>query len=267
MEDLINLLENKIETPKEDLSNLHFHNGYQFIFVTEGQVKIEIDSRTHEAHAPAVILLNPFERHKIHAQGEKYARTVLSLNAESLEKNVSLHLISRLKCRPIGFRHILVPDKNCFEQMCNYLVLIKEESENKDLFYETLILNAVYNLLILVCRLQEVNVQYSKNMMQVQSYIDKNYARIESIRQLAEQHYISPGHLSRSFKSFTGYSPDEYLQNTRLYHAVRILTCSDLSVKEICHLVGYRDINNFTRQFKKRFGTSPTQLRRNSRNL
>lgn len=265
MDKLINLLETKIESPTEETPTLHFHNGYEFIFVTKGQVKIEIDSVTYKANAPAIILLNPFEQHKICEQSQNYARTILVLNAESLEKNVSLQLISKLKCRPLGFEHILTPDEKTFGQIFNMILQIKEEEENKSLFYERCVLNSVYNILIMICRFQKEVVRYSKNLMLIQGEIDKNYAQIESIQQLADQHYISLGHLSRTFKEFTGYSPAEYLQNTRMYHSVRLLTCSDMSIKEICRTVGYRDINNFTRQFKKRFGVSPGQFRNDFR--
>lgn len=265
MEKLINLLETRTESSSEETSILHFHNGYEFIFLTEGQVKIEIDSVIHTACAPSVILLNPFEQHKICEQSEVYTRTVLVLNADELERNVSLHLISRLKCRPNGFRHIRTPDDNSFEQICKMIMLIKAEEKNKGFFFDKYIQNTVYNLLILICRFQKEEVHYNKNLMLIQSEIDKNYAQIETIQQLADRYYISQGHLSRTFKEFTGYSPAEYLQNTRMHHAVRLLSCSDMSVKEICRAVGYRDINNFTRQFKKRFGVSASQLRKDFR--
>ena len=47
----------------------------------------------------------------------------------------------------------------------------------------------------------------------------------------------------------------EYLKNTRLYHASRLLIYSDMHVNEIGAMVGFRDTNNFIKQFKSKFNT------------
>ena len=64
MNTLINTFEKKTRTAQSDLSSLHFHNGYEFIFVTNGSVLIEIDNIPHNVKSPAIVLLNPFEQHK-----------------------------------------------------------------------------------------------------------------------------------------------------------------------------------------------------------
>ena len=66
MNTLINTFEKKTRTAQSDLSSLHFHNGYEFIFVTNGSVLIEIDNIPHNVKSPAIVLLNPFEQHKNH---------------------------------------------------------------------------------------------------------------------------------------------------------------------------------------------------------
>lgn len=53
----------------------------------------------------------------------------------------------------------------------------------------------------------------------------------------------------------------EYLKNTRLYHASRLLIYSDRRVNEIGAIVGFRDTNNFIKQFKSKFNTSPYKFR------
>ena len=77
MNTLINTFEKKTRTAKSDLSSLHFHNGYEFIFVTNGSVLIEIDNITHNVKSPAIVLLNPFEQHKITDKSDDYERIIL----------------------------------------------------------------------------------------------------------------------------------------------------------------------------------------------
>ncbi|MGN0535565.1 MAG: helix-turn-helix domain-containing protein [Eubacterium sp.] len=261
MDTLINSFEKKTKTENTDLSSLHFHNGYELIFVTKGEVEIEIDCIPHKAQSPAIILLNPFEQHKITGESEDYERCVLVLNADILEQSVSPRLIAMLKCRPRGFSHIVNPNENSFINICEILNSISSELNGNNLFEGQYLLNCVYNLLIIMYRTENNNPDFSSSMMKIQAYIDENYAHIESVGDIAEKFCISLPHLSRSFKAFSGYSPVEYLKNTRLYHAQQMLIYSDYRINEISNMIGFRESNNFIRQFKNKFGISPRGFR------
>lgn len=123
--------------------------------------------------------------------------------------------------------------------------------------------NELYNLLIIVHRiLQTDNRSFHENMMNVQLHIDENYGGIENVDSVAKQFFISPEYLSRAFKTYSGYTPIEYLINTRLFHAQILLTETTLSSSQICAKVGFRDVNNFTRQFRLKFGVPPMTFRK-----
>lgn len=63
----------------------HFHTGYELIYAINGRVNIEINNVTHEVIAPAIIMLNPFEWHKIKSADNNYLRYILVVNSEKLE--------------------------------------------------------------------------------------------------------------------------------------------------------------------------------------
>lgn len=264
MDTLINVFEKKTKTKKTDSSLLHFHNGYELIFVTRGEVEIEIDCMPHKAQSNAIILLNPFEQHKITGESDDYERIVLVLNPDLLEQSISPRLIAMLKCRPQGFSHIIKPDRKNFENINAILNIISLELNSKNLFEDRYLLNCIYNLLILMHRTQSNDIELSPAMMKIQAYIDESYAQIESIEDIAKKFNISTPHLSRSFKKYSGYSPAQYLKNTRLYHAQQMLIYSDYRINEISHMVGFRETNNFIKQFNNKFGISPRQFKNNN---
>lgn len=265
MNTIINELNYYTHNINHTIVNRHYHTGYELIYITNGCVKLEIDGVIHKVSAPSIIMLNPFEWHKIIASDSKqYHRYTLVLDAEQLEREIHPYLVAMIKCRPSGFSHI-ISLADCEEEYINniFSLLIKEYKKEYH-YQERLIFNEICSLLILMYRNSEI--KYNKQdtlMINIQKYFDENYASIQNIHEVTDIFHISDGHLSRCFKEYSGYSPVEYLLNTRLYHAQLLLLNTSDSITEICESVGFNDINNFIRQFKKKYGIPPLTFRKN----
>jgi transcriptional regulator GlxA family with amidase domain len=76
---------------------------------------------------------------------------------------------------------------------------------------------------------------------------------------------LCPSYLTRLFREHTGRSPARYDKDQRLEHARELLLSTFLSVKEVMAAVGWNDPSHFGREFKRRFGVGPRQLRDGSR--
>ena len=99
---------------------------------------------------------------------------------------------------------------------------------------------------------------------QVVSYIEDHYSEKISLDQIAENMYLSPFYISRIFKGETGNTPIRHLINLRLEKAKELLESGyQGSIQEVAALVGYDDAYHFSKLFKKRYGVSPSQARRN----
>ncbi|URN95635.1 MAG: AraC family transcriptional regulator [Candidatus Pristimantibacillus lignocellulolyticus] len=92
-------------------------------------------------------------------------------------------------------------------------------------------------------------------------YIEKNYKRELSLEETAEHVHLNPYYFSKVFKQQTGETFIDYVTNIRIHHAKQWMTNKDLSLKEICYLVGYNDPNYFSRVFKKVVGKTPSEYR------
>lgn len=68
--------------------------------------------------------------------------------------------------------------------------------------------------------------------------------------------------LKRRFKTATGLSLIEFLQNIRVEHAKALLEQTETSVDEISIAAGYEDASFFRRLFKRSTGLTPSQYRR-----
>lgn len=92
-------------------------------------------------------------------------------------------------------------------------------------------------------------------------YVDQNYARGLSLREVASHVFLSPYYFARLFKAHTGLTLGEYLTNTRLARACDLLLQTDHSVAKVADLVGYSSGSYFSALFTRRFGVTPSQYR------
>ncbi|SRR6266480_4313556 len=82
-----------------------------------------------------------------------------------------------------------------------------------------------------------------------------------SVVTLSRRVRLSPTRLRQLFKKETGRSPMQYLRDLRMQHAEHLLRSTFLSVKEVAFVSGVKDLSNFVREFKRRFGLTPKQFR------
>ncbi|MFP4376635.1 MAG: helix-turn-helix domain-containing protein [Spirochaetales bacterium] len=86
-----------------------------------------------------------------------------------------------------------------------------------------------------------------------------------SLEWMAERLSVSPGHLSRMFSGETGKTFVEFLSESRVDHACRLIRETSLTIKEVAFESGYNDPNYFSRAFKRLRGVTPTEYARAAR--
>ena len=106
----------------------------------------------------------------------------------------------------------------------------------------------------------------SKNIVRkAKEYMDQNFARAISVKDVADAVCISESYFKSVFKKSSGYSFSEYLTNVRMNEAKILLNTTEKSVTEIAMDVGYQTPNSFSSLFKRETGLTPTQYKNTSR--
>lgn len=107
---------------------------------------------------------------------------------------------------------------------------------------------------------ESVNKKYV--VEQIVNYFEDHYSEKISLERIAENMYLSTFYISKIFKSETGDTPIHHLINIRLEKAREILEKRPgMNIKEVAAMVGYEDAYHFSKQFKKHYGISPSQVR------
>ena len=85
-----------------------------------------------------------------------------------------------------------------------------------------------------------------------------------SIEEFAAGLYLSPRALQLKMKALYNLTPSDYIRNTRLEYAEKLLSDSDLSIGLIAEKVGFSSQSYFARCFKVKHNVSPKQFRENT---
>ena len=89
--------------------------------------------------------------------------------------------------------------------------------------------------------------------------IHAEYARDLSVEELADTAGMSPSAFHQNFKSVTSTSPLQYLKTIRLHKARMLMAYEGLRAGIAAERVGYESSSQFSREFKRLFGTSPVE--------
>ncbi len=104
---------------------------------------------------------------------------------------------------------------------------------------------------------------YERHVNAAMQYIAYNYYYPDlTLDFLARNLAISKNYLCKIFHDSTGKTPIEYLIDLRMETARKRLTQSNDTVSEIAKTVGYRDPLYFSKEFRKKYGRSPVQYRK-----
>jgi AraC-like DNA-binding protein len=95
----------------------------------------------------------------------------------------------------------------------------------------------------------------------IADYIRRNISRNIKISEIADAFGYSPKYLSHLFSEIRGISLKQFITSQKMETACYYLTDSDKTVSEIAVELGFSDVHNFSKAFKKVTGLSPSSYR------
>lgn len=94
--------------------------------------------------------------------------------------------------------------------------------------------------------------------MRIIAYLEENFASHHSRNSVAERFRISPGHLTRLFRTEGARGFNAHIQALRLREAKQLLDTSRLNVQEVALRCGFTDPAYFSRVYRRHFGHPPS---------
>jgi AraC-like DNA-binding protein len=102
----------------------------------------------------------------------------------------------------------------------------------------------------------------SKKLTAIFKYVLENYHSHVDSKSAASLACMSEAAFCRYFKRRTGKTFSQFVNETRISHATKLLIGTDHGISEICYACGFDNMSYFNRQFKIYQGKSPREYRK-----
>lgn len=230
--------------------NRQEHKNPLLIFIRNGMLRLQYEGQTYHAGKGDIILLDCSRPHcyaaedqvdflYLHFDGSNAHALVRDITADSplLRKEENVLVGERLYDLIQAYRRRGIENE--------------VESSMR-----------IYQLLMLLAMPPERMTRRDTPVNQTVDYIRGHVGESITLQSLADMAHLSTCHYSHAFKQQTGFSPMEYVINTRLEKAKMLLLQTTMSVIDIAYEVGYESGSSLSSLFIKKVGCSPREYRR-----
>jgi AraC-like DNA-binding protein len=146
--------------------------------------------------------------------------------------------------------------------------LVRDELFRQEIGYVTRVNHLLDELLILITRkLTQQNIyprDFPQTFLKLEEALRKDLSHHWTVEEMAALVGLGTTAFSDKVKSFTGFSPMNYLINIRISEAIRLLKKPAVQVTDIALDTGFYSSQHFATTFKKLTGYTPSQFRKNN---
>ena len=105
------------------------------------------------------------------------------------------------------------------------------------------------------------DVERLAHLRDAKDLMDRAFAESLDVGAIAREAGYSRYHFIRAFCDTYGQTPRDYLSARRVERARELLRTANLTVTEVCFLVGFSSLGSFSTRFKALVGLSPSDYR------
>lgn len=256
----------------------HFHTFFEAFYVYEGTCTHEVNGKKTFMRMGDFCMIPPGVSHSLSVQDQSIIIVMLMSSdvIENVFRNPVFHrdtMLSRFFVENLRYASqgtYLTCHTGNDKDIRDLLIQMMLESENRYAEFDT-VLTAMFSIFFgKLIRHYDRTFELSsasakeKQALEFIIYIQDNHRKV-TLSDVARHFHISDEYASRQIKSTTGKTFTEIVLESRMKHAVTLLESSNMGISEISYEVGYENVENFIKSFRKKYGLTPSQYRKSRR--
>lgn len=226
---------------------------YILHFVTDGKGKYQIGTHFYSFEKGDCFLVTPdaFSYYEADEENpcEYYWIAFSGQNATALLKETPFSKKTTFCYKPKMFMSML--------EKIRYLVDLDINTPN----YDLLCLGNLYFIFANLIHQTKETIKHRDIAVLAKEYIDANYMNQISVTAVAKYLNYDRTYIFRKFKEKFGVSLVDYLLDLRLKKAQKLIE-DNIAIQTVSSMVGFADYQSFFVSFKKKYGISPTQYKK-----
>ena len=263
MQDIYTLRNGKVDEP-------HRHNFYSVLIISKAKGIHKIDFNDYELAEKQIFFIAPGQVHQVieHEKSEGFSMTFS--NQFLVENSIPISFIESLNLfQNYGQSPPLQLENKAFESIENFATEIVELF-NSDAAMKFLSIGSFLKLILIACNNScainpiesDIAISGASLIRNFKNAVNQNFKKEHSTTFYANQLFITPDHLNRTFKAKVGKTAKEFIQARIITEAKRLLFFSSLTNKEIAYQLGFNEPANFSAFFKKHTKLSPSHFKK-----
>lgn len=247
----------------------HWHTSVELFAVLDGRLSFFLNEEEYPLEAGELIIINSNEIHSIHAP-EKNETVVLQIPLKQFEDYFTAQRFIRFRsaARQGRDRTAKIPDNR---KLAFFIEELYKVYTAREVGWEFRTMALYYNILFLLVKdyreseAAEKEIQDSRRLdalSKITTYMREHYTEDLKLSNLASLFGYSDAYLSRMFKKYAKVNFKSYLQEIRMAYAYRELMNTDYTISRIAMDNGFADSRAFSKEFRKRYGILPSEIKR-----
>jgi AraC-like DNA-binding protein len=247
----------------------------RFYYVLEGKFDWTINGQPHVLYPGDLALVlpgQPFGSDK--AFLDIGTLSWLDISPEQFDASGRMQLgkwsgLSEIECRTIAKILSLndTPVLSRFKEAGDLLRQLEKEIFLQEIGYHTRTGQLIDELFILAARqlTRRYNAfrDFPQTFMKLEQTLRENLSHQWTVAEMAALMGLGTTAFTEKVKSYTGFSPLNYLINIRISEAIKLLKKPDINITDIALDTGFYSSQHFSTTFKKLTGYTPGQFRKN----
>lgn len=243
----------------------HWHQQLELIYVLEGYTEITINDRMSVLNQEDVILTNAYDIHELHGSDA----VVLSIRID-LEKlgvpddereGLTFDLNSSLEKDKTPYQKIKV----LISSLINYNLKYQDNSRYANLSILYSLFAEFMNKYRVISNSKKVQPKkYLTRLREIIKYLNENYDKGITLKDLSSVFNLTVPYISSFFDKYFGNNFQDYYDELRISKSIPTLLENRLTLDDMAIKFGFTDSRGYVRAFKKIYGITPTEYRKNA---